>query len=69
MRDIIAARARRINARGDATFVAEFILGVVLELVLVGEEEVLVAEDARWISRHKFGRKRGILTGLGVGCR
>lgn len=42
MRLTIAAKARRISARGEATLVAEFILGVVLELVLVGEEDVLV---------------------------
>jgi hypothetical protein len=59
LRLTIAARARRISARGEATLVAEFILGVVLELVAVGEEDVLVAEDDRCISIHTLSRKGG----------
>lgn len=45
--------------------VAEFVFGVVLEPVGEFVAEVLVAEDARWISIHTFQGEKGILTRLG----
>lgn len=63
----MAAKASKMIANGDAKLDAEFIFGVVLELVGVDEEDVLVAEDARWISRHTLNKGMGALTRLGGG--
>lgn len=43
----MAAKARKIRAKGEARLDAEFVLGVVLVLVPVEEEVVLVDEVAR----------------------
>jgi hypothetical protein len=60
LRVTIATKARRINARGEEMLDAEFVFGVVLELVgvLVEVEEVLVDGEAGWISKHSFEQKR-----------
>ena len=44
MRVIIAAKARKTKASGEAKLVAELVFGVVLVLVLELEDEVLVAD-------------------------
>jgi hypothetical protein len=44
LRVIIAAKARKTKASGEAKLVAELVFGVVLVLVLELEDEVLVAD-------------------------